>query len=101
MLEDNSWKINTSEDKSRWVCCNPDLKTELIEFPRLADMFKLHVVVKEGEMLYLPSLWYHQVAQSHKNPAEYIIAVNNWFDMDFTQNHTLYELTRIMAGFPK
>ena len=40
-------------------------------------------------MLYLPSLWYHQVAQSHPH-SPYLIAINYWFDMEFNQNYTLY-----------
>lgn len=49
-------------------------------------------------MLYLPALWYHQVSQHHKNPNDYIIAVNRWYDMDFGHNHGLYQLSRLLAG---
>lgn len=49
-------------------------------------------------MLYLPALWYHQVSQYCKNPREYIIAINQWFDMEFSHNHGLYQLSRMVAG---
>ena len=34
--------------------------------------------VKAGDVLYLPSLWFHHLEQSHG-----CIAVNFWYDMDF------------------
>jgi jumonji domain-containing protein 7 len=79
--------------------CNPDLKTDHEKFLELAGTPSLHLVVKEGDMLYLPALWYHQVSQYSKNPNDYIVAVNHWFDMDFGHNHGLYQLSRLLAGF--
>jgi len=40
-------------------------------------------------MLYLPSLWYHQVSQTKGNDP-YTLAINYWFDMEFTHNFSLY-----------
>lgn len=42
----------------------------------------IHIVLKPGEMLYLPSLYYHQVGQKELSEG-YILAVNFWFDMQF------------------
>ncbi len=40
----------------------------------------LRVDVKAGEVLYLPSLWFHHVRQSTSG-VEAVIAVNIWYDM--------------------
>jgi jumonji domain-containing protein 7 len=62
-------------------------------------MQKYHVVVEAGEMLYLPSLWYHQVSQV-RGKAPYTLAVNYWFDMEFSHNFSLYEACRALRGLP-
>ena len=46
-------------------------------------------VVKAGETLYLPSLWYHQVSQKGLT-----IAVNYWHDMAFDHRYVYYKLCR-------
>ncbi len=38
----------------------------------------LKVRVEAGDALYLPSLWFHHLRQSHG-----CIAVNFWYDMEF------------------
>ena len=47
-----------------WVCIdplNPDLKLH----PLYCHAHSLEVTLKEGEVLYLPSLWFHHVQQEH------------------------------------
>jgi jumonji domain-containing protein 7 len=39
----------------------------------------LTLTVQPGELLYLPSMWYHKVKQADRT-----IAVNYWYDMSFT-----------------
>ncbi|KAK4034885.1 cupin-like domain-containing protein [Parachaetomium inaequale] len=41
------------------------------------------VTLEPGDMLYLPCMWYHKVSQSC-SPEGVCIAVNYWYDMDFT-----------------
>jgi jumonji domain-containing protein 7 len=43
----------------------------------------LRVTLEEGDLLYLPAMWYHKVSQS---PGEegFALAVNYWYDMDFS-----------------
>ena len=80
-----------------WVAidpCNPDV-ARFPEFSRHGGMDPLTVTVREGEVLYLPALWYHQVSQGGggagpggvNNEAvllsDFTVAVNYWFDMDF------------------
>ena len=54
------------------------LKPNLEKYPDFAKAHIYTVTVNEGEMLYLPSLWYHQVTQS-----DGCIAVNYWYDMKY------------------
>ena len=35
------------------------------------------------QVLYLPSLWYHAVAQRSSEAGEPVVAVNFWYDMAF------------------
>ncbi|KAF1927692.1 Clavaminate synthase-like protein [Didymella exigua CBS 183.55] len=42
----------------------------------------MRVALDEGDMLYLPALWYHKVSQSC-NDEGLCCAVNYWYDLDF------------------
>ena len=41
--------------------------------------------VEAGDVLYLPSLWFHHLRQSHG-----CIAVNFWYDMEFDAKYTYF-----------
>jgi jumonji domain-containing protein 7 len=43
----------------------------------------LRVTLDEGDMLYLPALWYHKVSQSCSEEG-LCCAVNYWYDLDFS-----------------
>ncbi len=43
----------------------------------------MRVTLDEGDMLYLPALWYHKVSQSC-NEEGLCCAVNYWYDLDFS-----------------
>lgn len=51
--------------------------------PFSKDSRPLRVTLNEGDMLYLPALWYHKVSQSC-NDEGLCCAVNYWYDLDFT-----------------
>ena len=42
----------------------------------------LRVTLHEGDMLYLPAMWYHKVSQTAGDEG-FACAVNYWYDMDF------------------
>jgi peptidyl-lysine (3S)-dioxygenase / protease len=86
-----NFNVETDEggEQISWVTLDPlcdrgsreaALHTDLLE--------KVHqVTVKEGQILYLPSGWYHHVTQQcgtwdDGSPAP-CIAVNYWYDMDY------------------
>ncbi|ETO15616.1 hypothetical protein RFI_21744 [Reticulomyxa filosa] len=58
------------------------------QFVEWIDDFKtdqipgMQVIVNPGDLLYLPSLWYHKVTQTEDNFGK-CIAVNMWYDMQF------------------
>ncbi|KAH9495864.1 JmjC domain-containing protein 7 [Bulinus truncatus] len=78
--------IDDNEDnKVQWIAIDP-LKPDLDKYPMYAGARPLTVTVKAGETLYLPSLWFHHVQQSHG-----CIAVNYWYDMDFDIKWAYYK----------
>lgn len=46
----------------------------------------LRVTLREGDMLYLPSMWYHKVSQRVGDEG-FVCAVNYWYDMEFAGEH--------------
>ncbi|KAG2450153.1 hypothetical protein HYH02_000255 [Chlamydomonas schloesseri] len=62
--------------------------------------------VGPGEVLYLPSIWYHQVEQrcslTSTAPGpdaehDYVIAVNYWFDMKYDTRYSSFKLVEALA----
>ncbi|KAK4171562.1 cupin-like domain-containing protein [Triangularia setosa] len=58
----------------------------------------VRVTLNQGDMLYLPALWYHKVAQS-ADAEGVCVAVNYWYDMDFTG--PLYPLSTFVRSVYK
>nr|GMC54842.1 jmjC domain-containing protein 7 [Ipomoea batatas] len=68
-----------------WCSVNPypSEEKEKAEFPLYFNGPKpFEVTVKAGEVLYLPSMWFHHVRQSPDSRG-LTIAVNYWYDMRF------------------
>ncbi|KAL2141398.1 hypothetical protein VTI28DRAFT_2442 [Corynascus sepedonium] len=61
---------------------DPDRPEENVT-PYSALVQPMRVTLNPGDMLYLPCMWYHKVSQSC-SPEGVCIAVNYWYDMDFT-----------------
>jgi jumonji domain-containing protein 7 len=80
------WAIRKDDKNSmvKWIAANlnePDNE----RFPLLRYAHPIQVRVKAGEMLYLPSLWFHSVTQSCET-----VAINYWYDMRFDSPHWCY-----------
>ncbi|KAK3133661.1 hypothetical protein QOZ80_6AG0539440 [Eleusine coracana subsp. coracana] len=69
-----------------WSSVDPypaSLEEEAASFPLYFDgPPPIRCTVRAGEMLYLPSMWFHHVSQS-PGPNGLTIAVNYWYDMQF------------------
>ncbi|KAK0735483.1 cupin-like domain-containing protein [Apiosordaria backusii] len=58
----------------------------------------VRVTLNQGDILYLPALWYHKVGQSVDKEGV-CVAVNYWYDMDFTG--PLYPLSTFIRSVYK
>jgi jumonji domain-containing protein 7 len=65
----------------RWIAADVTRKNDpehLKKFPLLEFTHPIEVKVQQGQMLYLPSLWFHRVTQNRET-----VGVNYWYDMKF------------------
>lgn len=76
-----------------WVSIDP-LCPDFAKYPNYQQANIYKVRINAGDMLYLPSLWYHHVQQSHK-----CIAVNYWFDMEYDTRYCHYKMIERLCGF--
>ncbi|XP_058255011.1 bifunctional peptidase and (3S)-lysyl hydroxylase JMJD7 isoform X2 [Hemibagrus wyckioides] len=92
--QDGSFEIVDEEDSKKvpWIPLDP-LNPDLERFPSYRQARPLCCTVKAGEMLYLPSLWFHHVRQSHG-----CIAVNFWYDMDYDIKYNYFQLVESLTG---
>jgi peptidyl-lysine (3S)-dioxygenase / protease len=105
--KDHDFEVVLDEtDQIPWVDLDP-----LIPGTNIPGKMRI-VHVNQGEMLYLPSGWYHHVSQQcgtwdDGSPAP-CIAVNYWYDMDYSgEKHVMRQLisrlvqvAREMPSFP-
>ncbi len=85
----SSSSSSSSSPQVRWIypdlsflLSDPDDHTDLLhQFPLLQHAHPMEIRVQAGEMLYLPSLWFHRVTQSCET-----IGVNYWYEMRFDGN---------------
>ena len=90
VVADERSDTNAESTKTRWI--EPDMKrclenasSSTEEFPLISKAHPVKVLVSEGEMLYIPSLWYHRVTQTCET-----IGINYWYDMKFDSAHWCY-----------
>lgn len=76
-----------------WVSIDP-LNPDLNKYPNYSKASTYEIRVNAGDILYLPSLWYHHVRQSQK-----CIAVNFWFDMEYDARYCYYKMMEQLCGF--
>ncbi|KAK4137903.1 Clavaminate synthase-like protein [Trichocladium antarcticum] len=89
--------VEEGEEAVPFATWDPDRPGENeTEYSRLAR--PMRVTLEEGDMLYLPALWYHKVSQSC-SPEGVCIAVNYWYDMDFSGPlHALSSFVRSVSS---
>ena len=89
VVADNSSEVDLEPNKTKWI--EPDIKEYMEEdsdshrFPLLSKAHPVKVLVKEGQMLYIPSLWYHRVTQTCET-----VGINYWYDMKFDSLNWCY-----------
>ncbi|KAA8538732.1 hypothetical protein F0562_028373 [Nyssa sinensis] len=74
---------------------SPETKdAEMSEFPLYFNGPKpFECTVKAGEILYLPSMWFHHVRQSQDSRGR-TIAINYWYDMQFDIKYAYFNFLR-------
>ena len=75
-----------------WISVDP-LFPNLQRFPQAARLSTVETCVQEGEVLYLPAMWYHRVGQS----GPVVMAVNAWHDMSHGPAFVAAHLARSLA----
>lgn len=76
--------------------CSEEYKQQYPAYfnPLLPKPFR--VTVRAGEILYLPSLWWHQVEQT-AGTDNMVIAVNYWYDMQFDCKYAYFQLVESLT----
>lgn len=79
----------------------PDLDDARRRFPLFFDPTlppPLMAEVGPGDILYLPSLWYHYVAQRPSpGDGDWVVAVNHWYDMHYGTHWAHFKLAEALA----
>jgi len=78
-----------------WLPVDP-LHPDYDKYPRFKNAKPIKVTVKAGEMLYLPSLYYHHVTQSADGEGK-CVAVNYWYDMDFDIKFAYFQFLKALS----
>ncbi|XP_072032141.1 bifunctional peptidase and (3S)-lysyl hydroxylase JMJD7-like [Amphiura filiformis] len=78
-----------------WIPIDPQ-EPDLNKWPCYSKAKPLHVTVNAGEMLYLPSLWFHHVRQDQAT-----IAVNFWYDMEYDIKYNYFKFLENIAAVDK
>jgi jumonji domain-containing protein 7 len=91
--EHRAWFIVASPGTgdTPWIPVDP-LNIDTETFPLAAQLHPLECVVEEGQVLYLPAMWYHRATQ-----LEPTISVNYWHDMEFDCKYVYYNFVKSLA----
>ncbi|KYN41660.1 JmjC domain-containing protein 7 [Trachymyrmex septentrionalis] len=75
----------TNLTSTPWICIDP-LNPNYEKYPEYRNTHNLKVTLRAGDILYLPSLWFHHVTQSHA-----CISINYWYDMEFDIKYAYFK----------
>lgn len=91
--DDGEFEVVDQSDSEKvpWIPLDP-LDPDLQRYPSYRRARPVRCSVKAGEMLYLPSLWFHHVQQSHG-----CIAVNFWYDMEYDIKYNYFQLLETLS----
>ncbi|XP_022097445.1 jmjC domain-containing protein 7-like [Acanthaster planci] len=78
-----------------WIPLDP-VQPDLVRWPEYGHSRPIHCTVRAGEVLYLPSLWFHHVQQKHGT-----IAVNFWYDMEYDIKYSYFKFLEGMVHYNK
>ena len=81
--------------KVPWIAIDP-LNPDLEKYPMYGNTSPVTCTVNAGEMLYLPSLWFHHVQQSHG-----CIAINFWYDMEYDIKYNYFKFVESVSDIAK
>lgn len=81
-----NYSIKQEDSSVPWAALDPRVPDKDPD-PKFGQHFSHRVRVEKGDCLYLPSLWFHHVSQSHG-----CIAVNYWYDMEFDVKYCYFQM---------
>ena len=86
--QDGSWdcELCPNTPSVDWIAIAP-LSPDIETYPEYCHSRQYRVRLGPGDVLYLPSLWFHHLTQSQG-----CIAVNYWYDMEFDVKYNLFNL---------
>ena len=86
--QEGDWtqEVNPHSPHVNWVAIDP-LSPDTETYPEYCNSRQYQVTLRSGDVLYLPSLWFHHLTQSQG-----CIAVNYWYDMEFDVKYILFNL---------
>lgn len=92
--EDGEFEVVPTEGDSTvpWIPLDPE-NPDLAEYPSYCEATPVRLSLRAGDVLYLPSLWFHHVRQSHG-----CIALNHWYDMEFDLKYCYYKLLQALTA---
>jgi len=78
--------VDVEGDAVPWIVVDP-AGPDLEQFPAYNNSTRMRFTVGAGDVLYLPSLWFHHLRQSHG-----CVSVNFWYDMDYDVKFNYFTL---------
>ena len=82
---------NPSCELVSWIAIDP-LNPDFERYPQYANSQQYIANVFPGDILYLPSMWFHHVTQSDQT-----IAVNFWYDMEYDIKYNYFKFAEAIS----